>query len=81
MVSTPQPRSATAIALPTPPAPTIATTPPGGAAMLSAKAAAKPLESVLWPTSRPSSTTTVLTAPTSRAPSDSASRSGITASL
>ena len=44
-------------------------------------ARAKPVLSVLCPTSRPSRTTTVLTAPMMRASGDISSSSGITASL
>ncbi|MFK4491049.1 hypothetical protein ABIA45_006127 [Bradyrhizobium sp. USDA 336] len=72
--------SANAMALPTPPAPIRATALPEGASN-GVTARAKPVVSVLWPVSRPSLTTTVLTAPMLAAPGASASSSGTTASL
>ena len=49
----------------------------GGRRPISAIARSKPVVSVLWPISRPSRTTTVLTAPISRARADSSSSNGI----
>ena len=78
---TPMRSAACAMAEPAPPAPSSTTRDRSASGSARSKPQRQPEPSVLWPTSRPSRCTTVLTAPIAAASSLSASSSGITACL
>jgi hypothetical protein len=69
------------MAEPAPPVPSSTTRDRSACGSARRKAQAQPEPSVLWPTSRPPSNTTVFTAPMARASGDSSSSSGSTACL
>ena len=82
-VSRPAPRvsSAWPTAAPAPPAPSCTMRRTGASGRPRVKDSAKPVQSVLWPMARSPSKTTVFTAPSAGASSDSSSRCGMTACL
>ena len=78
---TPSVSSACATAAPAPPAPNCTTRSRAASGNSRRKLSAKPDQSVLCPTARPSLNTTVFTAPSARASGERSSSSGITACL